>query len=234
MRSKRAQGTSDCALRCGDHDRPIADAAWRHLGYKKQGSRWVKPEDAVAAKNELTRQKHADKLWKTKLEALRHDMESKDAAKRAKAEQGLDRGDRPASHADDLGDFCARRRTAANCRRADDGPHRRAHGIARAGRAGGLQSAAEVRRRAIETLTRRDPRDVVGRLISLIHKPFKYQVRHVIGPGGRVSSSSRVSGSILSASMKIRHPRPPFITAASIRRMSRLIHSVSAISPWPR
>ena len=43
--------------------------------------------------------------------------------------------------------------------------------------------AAEVRRRAIETLTRRDPRDVVGRLIGLVHKPYKYQVRHVNGPG---------------------------------------------------
>ena len=43
--------------------------------------------------------------------------------------------------------------------------------------------AAEVRTRAIETLSRRDPRDVVGRLIGLIHKPYKYQVRHVNGPG---------------------------------------------------
>jgi hypothetical protein len=42
--------------------------------------------------------------------------------------------------------------------------------------------AAPVRSQAIETLSRRDPRDVVGRLIGLIHKPYKYQVRHVNGP----------------------------------------------------
>jgi Pretoxin HINT domain len=46
-----------------------------------------------------------------------------------------------------------------------------------------FSSSAEVRSRAIGTLNRRDPRDVVGRLIGLIHKPYKYQMRHVNGPG---------------------------------------------------
>ncbi len=40
-----------------------------------------------------------------------------------------------------------------------------------------------VRRRAIETLKGRDPRDVVGKLIGLVKKPYKYQVRPVNGPG---------------------------------------------------
>ena len=40
-----------------------------------------------------------------------------------------------------------------------------------------------MRRRATETLKGRDPRDVVGQLIGLFHKPYKYQVRHVNGPG---------------------------------------------------
>ncbi len=40
-----------------------------------------------------------------------------------------------------------------------------------------------VRGRAASTLVRRDPRDYVGRLIGLIRKPFKYQVRPVNGPG---------------------------------------------------
>jgi hypothetical protein len=46
-----------------------------------------------------------------------------------------------------------------------------------------FSSAGSVRSRAIELLKMRDPRDVVGRLIGLVHKPFKYQVRHVNGPG---------------------------------------------------
>ncbi len=40
---------------------PSRDAAWKHLGYKKQGSRWVKPEEVAAAKQEAVRQKQADK-----------------------------------------------------------------------------------------------------------------------------------------------------------------------------
>ena len=28
---------------------PSRETAWKHLGYKKQGNRWVKPEDAVGA-----------------------------------------------------------------------------------------------------------------------------------------------------------------------------------------
>ena len=43
--------------------------------------------------------------------------------------------------------------------------------------------AGQVRSRAIETLKNRDPRDVVGRLIRLVRKPFKYEVRHP-GPAG--------------------------------------------------
>jgi Pretoxin HINT domain len=40
-----------------------------------------------------------------------------------------------------------------------------------------------VRGLAASTLARRDPRDYVGRLISLVRKPFKYTVRPVNGPG---------------------------------------------------
>jgi HEAT repeats len=46
-----------------------------------------------------------------------------------------------------------------------------------------FNTSAQVRQRATETLARRDPRDVVGRLIGLIRKPFKYQVRPSNGPG---------------------------------------------------
>ncbi len=45
--------------------------------------------------------------------------------------------------------------------------------------------SAEVRGRAIETLARRDPRDVIGRLIQLVRKRFKYEVRRPGGPGTR-------------------------------------------------
>ncbi len=44
-------------------------------------------------------------------------------------------------------------------------------------------ASPDVRGRAIETLARRDPRDVIGRLIGLVRKPFKYDVRRPGGPG---------------------------------------------------
>ncbi len=34
---------------------PGRDAAWKHLGYKKQGSRWVKPEEQLAERQEAER-----------------------------------------------------------------------------------------------------------------------------------------------------------------------------------
>ena len=57
---------------------PSREAAWKHLGYKKQGNRWVKPEELAAEKQEAARQKQADKHWKA---------EAGKAARRS-AEQG--------------------------------------------------------------------------------------------------------------------------------------------------
>ena len=131
---------------------PSREAAWKHLGYKKQGNRWVKPEEAAAAKQEAARQKQADKHWKPKLEKLRDGLESKDAAKRAKAEHGLTEVTDPRAVPMIWAIFVRGRRAAADRRGADAGPDRWPFGVERAGRAGGLQSAAEVRRRATESL----------------------------------------------------------------------------------
>jgi tetratricopeptide (TPR) repeat protein len=60
---------------------PSREIAWRHLGYKKQGHRWVKPEEASAEKQEADRQKLADKQWKLKFEKLREGLVSKDASR---------------------------------------------------------------------------------------------------------------------------------------------------------
>ena len=162
---------------------PSRDSAWKHLGYKKQGSRWVKPEEAASAKQEATRQKQADKQWKAKLERLRAGLESKDASRRAKAEQGLTEVTDPRAVPMIWAIFVPGGQrvqiAAVQMLGQIDGPAA-SNGLAALAV---FNPNAEVRRRAIETLTRRDPRDVVGRLIGLIHKPYKYQVRHVNGPG---------------------------------------------------
>ena len=91
----------------GDHLDPSREAAWKHLGYKKQGHRWVKPEEVAAAKQEALHQKNADKHWKTKLEKLREGLASKDAAKR-ESRTRADGGHRPTRGTDDLGAVRAR------------------------------------------------------------------------------------------------------------------------------
>ena len=162
---------------------PSREAAWRRLGYTKQGNRWVKAEEASAAKLEAERQKHADKRWRARLEKLRENLEGKDLAKRARAERALaevsDPRAVPMIWAVFLSGGERLQMAAVQMLGQIDGP---AASTALATMAI-LFPEGQVRGRAAETLMRRDPRDIVGRLITMIRKPFKYQVRPVNGPG---------------------------------------------------
>ncbi len=162
---------------------PSKEVAWRHLGYKKVGNRWVKPEEASAAKLEAELQKFADKRWSAKFAKLREGLESKDAAKRDKAERALDQVTDPRAVPMIWASFiCANERlqlAGVQMLGQIDGP---AASTALSAIAMLFPDGA-VRRRASENLIRRDPRDIVGRLISMIRKPFTYQVRPVNGPG---------------------------------------------------
>jgi Pretoxin HINT domain len=162
---------------------PKREAVWRHLGYKKQGNRWVKPEDQAADRLEAERQKHADKQWRPKLERIRDGLESKDAARRTKAEDAAAQVTDPRAvsmvwavmlRGGERSKFAAIQMLGQI-----DGP---AASNALAAMAV-FNPLPAVRARATETLTRRDPRDVIGRLIGLIRKPFRYEVRQVNGPG---------------------------------------------------
>ncbi|HKI16869.1 MAG TPA: hypothetical protein VKA15_03275, partial [Isosphaeraceae bacterium] len=68
---------------------PSREVAWKHLGYKKVGGRWQKPELMDAQKHEDERQKRANKHWKPLLEKWRDGLGAKDKARRASAEKGL-------------------------------------------------------------------------------------------------------------------------------------------------
>ena len=113
---------------------------------------------------------------------MRDGLQSKDASKRAKAEEGLRDVTDPRAVPMIWSQFVRggeRLQIAAVQMLGQiDGPSA-SNGLAVLAV---FSPAGEVRTRAIETLKRRDPRDVVGRLIGLIHKPYKYQVRHVNGP----------------------------------------------------
>ena len=162
---------------------PSRETAWKRLGYKKQGRRWVKPEDLAAEKLEAARQKQADKFWGQTLEKLRVELLSKDAAKRAHAERALDEVTDPRAVPTIWVQFVRgneRLQTAAVRMLGHiDGPPS-SNGLAALAI---FSPWANVRSKAIATLKLRDPRDIVGRLIGMLRKPFKYQVRPVNGPG---------------------------------------------------
>ena len=54
---------------------PRREAAWKKLGYKKSGDRWVKPEQLAAEKPEAEQQKLANKRWKPILEKYREGLD---------------------------------------------------------------------------------------------------------------------------------------------------------------
>jgi hypothetical protein len=162
---------------------PTREVAWRHLGYKKRGNRWVKPDQVAARKAEAELQKRADQKWKAKLKLLRDGLESKIAERHARANDELsavtDPRAVPMIWAVFLRGGAVSQMAAVQMLGQIDSP------VA----SGSLAALAvfwpggEVRTRAIGTLASRDPRDVVGWLIGFVRKPFKYQVRPVGGPG---------------------------------------------------
>ena len=56
---------------------PGREAAWKRLGYKKQGRRWVTDLQLAAEKAEAEAQKKADKRWTTLLAKLRSGLDDK-------------------------------------------------------------------------------------------------------------------------------------------------------------
>ena len=192
---------------------PSKDVAWRRLGYKKVGDRWVKAEEAVAAKREAELQKSADKRWKARLEKLREGLEAKDPARRDRAERALSEVTDPRAVPMIWAVFaCGSERlqlVAVQMLGQIDGP---SASTALATLAI-LYPEGRVSRRASETLTRRDPRDIVGRLITMIRKPFTYQVRPVEGRARRASSSwkgrNSTSGAFIGRRRSIRRGSRP-------------------------
>ena len=163
---------------------PSREQAWRRLGYKKSGSRWVRPEEAESAKREAERQRHANTHWRSRLEKIRDGLGAKDPARRARAERAIDEVTDPRAVPMIWAVLIAgSNRAIARRRRADARPDRRAVGLGRAGHPERPAARGTARARAAETLMRRDPRDIVGRLISLIRKPFNYKIRPADQPG---------------------------------------------------
>ena len=162
---------------------PSRDIAWIKLGYKKHKDRWNKPEDLAAQKLEADLQRRADTQWKSRLEKLREGLESKVETRRLKAEREL-------NEITDLRAVPMIWKTfgaggeklqliTVELLSQIEGPSSSFFlaVLALEGR------SPAVTGRAALALARRDPRDVIGRLISLVHRPYKYQVVPGAGPG---------------------------------------------------
>lgn len=162
---------------------PGREGAWKRLGYKKVRGRWVTDAQLAEEKAEAERQKQADRLWKPRLEKLRDGLESKAQARRSEAVAALAEITDP------------RAVPMIGTVFAAGGADRQAVAVQLLGQidaAGASQAlamlavfgkSAEVRRRATETLKRRDAREFAGLLIGLMRRPIKYKVQPVGGPG---------------------------------------------------
>ena len=163
---------------------PSREWVWKHLGFKKRGDRWLKPEDFAAEQREASEQKRADKRWRYFFERLATLLGTDDPGKHARAERLIamvsDSRAVPMIWAQFVRVTEARELVAVRMLGQIEGPSS----------ATGLAAIAvfsprpQVRAEATQSLTRCDPRDVVEQLIDVLRKPFTVQVRDPgSGPG---------------------------------------------------
>jgi hypothetical protein len=156
--------------------------AWKRLGYKKVGNHWTTDAQSVAVKSEHTAQQEADKRWKSRLEHLRDALSHK-GVKKDEAERELATLTDP--------------RAVPMVWKVFVQGHEKHHlaAVQLLGQIDAIEASRalawlalfdrdpEIRRRATETLRRRDPREWADRLIAMLRDPIKYEVRKVGGPG---------------------------------------------------
>ena len=162
---------------------PSRDIPWIRLGYKKHKDRWFKPEELAAQRLEADVQKRADEQWKSRLEKLRDGLESKFEARRLKSEREVYQVNDPRAVpliARILGNGGEQSQVVAlELLSQIEGP---AASFWLATMAINKPSPA-IRDQAKRALARRDPRDVIGWLVTVIHKPYQYELTQEQGPG---------------------------------------------------
>ncbi len=164
---------------------PSNAEAWRRLGCKKHKGRWMTPEQVKASVAEAEAQAKADRTWGPKLSLLKACLRSPDPERRDRAERELVEVIDPRAVPAVWKVFVAGK---------DSDPARAAQILAQIdARAASKALAAlsvyasqpEARRMAGESLVWRDPREFLELLILQIHKPLRYEVRPLNGPGSQ-------------------------------------------------
>ncbi len=194
---------------------PSRETAWKKLGCKKVGGRWVTETELAAEKAEAEAQTHADKKWRPLLVKYRGWLSGKDARKRAEAAAALGGISDP------------RAMPSVWAVLVQNSPY---HGIAvqvmgqidtaTSSRALAIMAVmnddAEVRRAANEILRRRDPREFAGTLVAMLREPTKYQVLPVNGPGS--AGVLHVEGERFDVNRMYVAPAPPELAPALLTR----------------
>ena len=162
---------------------PEHAGAWKHLGYKRHGGRWVTPEQVAAEAAEVRAQAKANRAWQPRLKRLKSTFASKDQSRRATAEAALaaitDPRAVPAVVSVLGSGDPASQRLAVQILGQIDAP-----AASRALADLAVSSPFDsVCRSATERLRRLDPREFVDRLIDRLVDPLRYHVRPVGGPG---------------------------------------------------
>src|SRR5207248_1625383 len=154
---------------------------WRGLGGKKVGGRWVTEAQLAAEKAEAEAQKQADRHWKPLLTKWRGWLG--EASRRDAAEQALGEVTDPRAVAAVwsvliAGSPSLHDRAVQVLGQIDAPAASRALAFLAV-----FDPSADVRRKATETLKRRDPREFAGLIVALLRAPIQYEVRPVGGPG---------------------------------------------------
>jgi hypothetical protein len=147
---------------------PGREAAWKHLGYKKHGRRWVTDEQLAAERADADARRAVDKRWIARLTRWRSGLEdkSKQAAAAKHLEEVIDPLAVPAVWAVFVGGDESQQLVAVQVLGQIDAPTA-SEALARLAIA---SPSPKVRGRAIETLRRRDRRTVTASLMSLLHE----------------------------------------------------------------
>jgi hypothetical protein len=160
---------------------PTREGAWKKLGFVKRDGRWVSSRQIAAEKVEADAQRKADAKWLPILKKAKSMLAQK--AGKAEAEATLFEIKEPRAIPSIWKVFG--QGTAEDQERAidmlgrieDESATKALAGLAIFGK------TDLVRRVAVETLTRRNPNDVLMLWVGLLSKPVKYEVRQVAGPG---------------------------------------------------
>ncbi len=159
---------------------PGRDAAWRKLGFKKQGDHWA-TEAQIA---EDLEQKKADKRWGLVLKKVHKDIHGRNGkAKRVMAEAELDKIADPKAVLSAYREFAGGGETdqwllIEFLRRIDKPISSKVMALIVV-----YGKSKEIRRSATDFLRGRPSDDFIEVLVGLMNDEYKYEVRPVGGPG---------------------------------------------------